>query len=60
MREYSKEDIYKLKKTSNTAIYGNLLQSVAISSNLPVPITLLSIATACTITARKKGRKVRI
>ena len=57
MREYGKEDIYKPKKISNTAIYSNLLQSVAISGNLPVPITLSGTATAYTITARKEGRK---
>ena len=57
MREYSKEDIYKPKKTSNTAIYSNLPQSAAISGNLFVFVTLPSIATACTITARKEGRK---
>ena len=32
-------------------------QSTVISSNLPVPVTLPSTATACTITARKEGRK---
>ena len=32
-------------------------QSTAISGNLPVPITLPSTATACTITAKKEGRK---
>ena len=57
MREYSKEDIYKPKKTSNTTIHSNLPQSLAIFSNLPVPITLPSTATAYTITARKEGRK---
>ena len=57
MREYGKEDIYKLKKISNTAIYSNLLQSVAISGNLPVPVTLPSTITACTITVKKEGRK---
>ena len=34
MREYGKEDIYKPKRTNNTAIYGNLLQSTAICGNL--------------------------
>ena len=57
MREYGKEDIYKPKRTSNTAIYSNLLQSTAIFSNLPIPITLLGTATACTVTARKERRK---
>ena len=57
MREYGKEDIYKYKRTSNTAIYSNLLQSTAISSNLPVPVILPNTATACTVTARKEGRK---
>ena len=57
MHKYSKEDIYKLKKISNTIIYSNLPQSTAISGNLPVPITLPSTTTACTITARKEGRK---
>ena len=57
MRKYGKEDIYKPKKISNTAIYGNLPQSLAISGNLPVPITLPGTATACTVTARKEGRK---
>ena len=56
MREYGKEDIYKPKKTSNTAIYGNLRQSVVIFSNLPVPVTLLGTTTAYTVTARKEGR----
>ena len=59
MREYGKEDIYKPKKISNTAIYSNLPQSLAISSNLPVPVTLPGTATACTVIARKEG-KVRI
>ena len=57
MREYSKEDICKPKRTSNTAIYRNLPQSIAISGNLPVPIILPSTATACTVTVRKEGRK---
>ena len=57
MREYGKEDIYKPKRTSNTAIYSNLLQSAAISGNLPVPVTLPGTATAYTVTARKEGRK---
>jgi hypothetical protein len=57
MREYSKEDIYKPKRTSNTVIYNNLLQSPVISSNLPVPVILPSTTIACTITARKEGRK---
>ena len=57
MREYSKEDIYKPKRISNTVIYSNLPQSVAISGNLPIPITLFSTITACTITARKGERK---
>jgi hypothetical protein len=57
MREYGKEDICKLKRISNTAICNNLPQSPAISGNLPVPITLPSTATACTVTARKEGRK---
>ena len=57
MREYSKEDIYKPKRTSNTTIYSNLLQSAAIFSNLPVPVTLPSTATAYTVTVRKEGRK---
>ena len=56
MREYGKEDIYKPKKISNTTIYSNLLRSAAIFSNLPVPITLLSTATAYTVTARKEGK----
>ena len=56
MREYGKEDIYKPKRTSNTAIYSNLPQSSAISGNLPVPVTLLGTATACTVTARKEGK----
>ena len=34
-----------------------ILYSTAISGNLLVPVTLLSTATACTITARKEGRK---
>ena len=41
----------------SAAICGNLRQSITISSNLPVPVTLLGTATACTITARKEGRK---
>ena len=57
MRKYSKEDIYKPKKTSNTAIYSNLQQSPAIFGNLPVPVTLPGTATAYTVTARKEGRK---
>jgi hypothetical protein len=57
MREYGKEDIYKPKRISNTVICSNLLQSLAISSNLLVPITLPSTAIACTVTARKEGRK---
>jgi hypothetical protein len=57
MREYGKEDIYKPKKISNTAIYVNLPQSTVISGNLPIPITLPGTATACTVTARKEGRK---
>ena len=57
MREYGKEDIYKPKRISNTAIYSNLRQSTAIFSNLPVPVTLPSTATACTVTVRKEGRK---
>ena len=57
MREYSKEDIYKPKKTSNTTICGNLPQSAAISGNLPVPVTLPGTTTAYTVTARKEGRK---
>ena len=57
MREYSKEDIYKFKRISNTAIYSNLLQSVVIFSNLPVPVILSSTTTAYTITVRKEGRK---
>jgi hypothetical protein len=57
MREYGKEDIYKPKRISNTAIYSNLLQSLVISSNLPVPIILPGTATACTVTARKERRK---
>ena len=57
MREYGKEDIYKLKRISNTAIYSNLQQSTAIYSNLPVPVTLPGTATAYTITVRKEGRK---
>ena len=57
MREYSKEDICKPKRTSNTVIYSNLLQSLVIFSNLPVPVTLPGTATACTVTARKEGRK---
>ena len=57
MREYGKEDIYKPKRTSNTVICGNLPQSPAISGNLPVPVTLPGTATACTVTARKEGRK---
>ena len=32
-------------------------QSIAISGNLPVSITLLSTATAYTVTVRKEGRK---
>ena len=47
MREYGKEDIYKPKRTNNTAI----------SRNLPVAITLPGTATAYTVTARKEGRK---
>ena len=47
MRECGKEDIYKPKRISNTII----------SSNLPLPVTLLGTATAYTITARKEGRK---
>ena len=57
MREYGKEDIYKHKRTSNTTICSNLPQSAVISGNLPVSVTLPSTATACTITARKEGRK---
>jgi hypothetical protein len=57
MREYSKEDIYKPKKTSNTTIHSNLPQSLAIFSNLPVPITLPNTTTVYTVTARKEGRK---
>ena len=57
MREYGKEDICKPKKISNTAICGNLLQSTAIFGNLPIPITLPGTATACTVTAKKEGRK---
>ena len=33
------------------------LQSTVISGNLPVPIILSGTATACTVTARKEGRK---
>ena len=57
MREYSKEDIYKPKRTSNTAIYSNLLQSAVIFSNLPVPIILPGTTTAYTVIVRKEGRK---
>ena len=57
MYKYSKEDIYKLKRISNTAIYSNLQQSLVIFSNLPVPVTLPGTATAYTVTARKEGRK---
>ena len=67
MHKYSKEDICKPKRISNTAIYGNLPQSTAIyrnlrqspaiSGNLPVPITLPSTAIVYTVTARKEGRK---
>jgi hypothetical protein len=57
MREYGKEDIYKPKRTSNTIIYSNLPQSLAISGNLPVSVILPSTTTACTVTARKEGRK---
>ena len=32
-------------------------QSTAISGNLPVPVTLPGTATACTVIARKEGRK---
>ena len=32
-------------------------QSMIISGNLPVPVTLPSTAIACTVTARKEGRK---
>jgi hypothetical protein len=57
MREYGKEDVYKPKKTSNTIIYNNLPQSPAIFGNLPVPITLPSTTTACTVTAKKERKK---
>ena len=57
MCKYGKEDIYKPKRTSNTAIYRNLPQSAVISSNLLVPVTLPGTTTACTVTVRKEGRK---
>jgi hypothetical protein len=57
MHKYSKEDVYKPKRISNTAICNNLLQSLAIFGNLPVPITLPGTTTAYTVTARKEGKK---
>jgi hypothetical protein len=57
MREYGKEDICKPKRTNNTAICRNLPQSPVIFGNLPVPVTLPSTTIACTVTARKEGRK---
>jgi hypothetical protein len=68
-RKYGKENIYKLKRTSNitqsyiqspchiAAIYSNLQQSMVIYSNLPVPVTLLGTITTYTITARKEGKR---
>ncbi len=41
----------------STAIYGNLQQSTAIYGNLPVPVTLPSTITTCTVTARMEGKK---
>jgi hypothetical protein len=68
-REYGKENICKLKRTSSitqsyiqspcyiAVIYSNLRQSVAIYGNLPIPVTLLGTVTTYTVTARKEGKR---
>jgi hypothetical protein len=41
----------------STVIYYNLQQSVVISGNLPISVTLPGTTIAYTVTARKEGRK---